>query len=233
MIRIDPRTKLILIAITLLFSIFIPTGTYTCLWVLLITILGILLGRVQKTIRTAIIFAVLWFISLYLLPLLSGSAYISLIVWLGLVFKCYPCCMMASVVIGTTQMGEFMAAMSKWRIPRSVVIPLAIIFRYIPTLKEDWSHIRDAMAFRGISCSPLCFLKNPGTVIDALYLPILVTACKSADELSASAITRGIESPNQRTNRLNIAFGITDGIVLLVFLVAFICIVAISKGGNL
>ena len=233
MIRIDPRTKIILIAITLLFSIFIPTGTYTCLWVLLITTLGILLGRVRKTIRTAIIFAVLWFISLYLLPLLSGSAYISLMVWLGLVFKCDPCCMMASVVIGTTQMGEFMAAMSKWRIPRSVVIPLAIIFRYIPTLKEDWSHIRDAMAFRGISFSPLCFIKNPGAVIDALYLPILVTACKSADELAASAITRGIENPGQRTNRLTLEFGITDGIVLLVFLVAFICILAISKGGSL
>ncbi|SDN12411.1 energy-coupling factor transporter transmembrane component T [Lachnospira pectinoschiza] len=232
MIRIDPRTKMILIAITLLFSMLIPTGIYTCLWILLIAILGILLGRWQKTVRTVIVFAVLWFISLYFLSLFSGTAYISLMVWLGLVFKCYPCCMMAGVVIGTTQMGEFMAAMSKWRIPRSVVIPLAIIFRYIPTLKEDWSHIRDAMAFRGISFSPLCFLKNPGTVIDALYLPVLVTACKSADELSSSAITRGIENPGKRTSRLHIKFGMADGVLLLVFLLAFVCILAINKGGS-
>ncbi len=220
MITIDPRTKVILMAVTVLFSMLIPTGIHTCIWILLTALLGILLGRVKKTIRAAVIFAALWFVAVYVLPLLSGTAHASILVWLGLVFKCYPCCMLAGVIIGTTQISEFMAAMAKWNVPRSVVIPIAIMFRYFPTLKEDWGHISDAMALRGISFSPICFIKNPAIVIDALYLPVLVTASKIADELSASAITRGIENPKRRTSRLDIRLRKTDVAVLFVFIIA-------------
>lgn len=231
MITIDPRTKLILILITVLFSMLIPTGVYTCVWIFLVTLLGIMLGRVRKTLRAAIIFAALWIAAIYAVPLLSGTAHTSMLVWFGLVFKCYPCCMLAGVIIGTTQIGEFMAAMAKWNVPRSVVIPLAIMFRYFPTLKEDWVYIRDAMALRGISFSPVCFVRDPSVVIDALYLPVLVTASKTADELSASAITRGIENPSRRTSRLDIRFKYMDVVILLVFLLALAGAIAIYTGG--
>ncbi len=229
MIKVDPRSKLILIAITVLFSMLIPTGTFTCIWILLITLFGIFLGRVRKTLRAAFLFAALWLVSVYVLPQINGTVHTSLLVWLGLVFKCYPCCMLAGVVIGTTQISEFMAAMAKWNVPREVVIPLAIIFRYFPTLKEDWNHISEAMTLRGISLSPIYFLKNPSVVIDALYLPVLVTASKTGDELSASAITRGIENPKRRTSRLDIKFRLIDGVIVLIFLIAIIVAVAMPS----
>ncbi len=220
MIKIDSRTKVLLIFITVLFSIFVPTGFFTCLWIGLVTLFGILLGRIKKTIRAAVIFAALWLFAVFVLPMLKGTVHTSLLVWLGLVFKCYPCCMLAGVVIGTTQISEFMAAMAKWNVPRSVVMPLAIMFRYFPTLKEDWGHIKDAMTLRGISLSPICFIKNPSVVIDALYLPVLVTASKTADELSASAIARGIENPNRRTSRLDIRIKPADILIIVIFLVS-------------
>ncbi|MCR4729094.1 MAG: energy-coupling factor transporter transmembrane protein EcfT [Lachnospiraceae bacterium] len=218
MIKMDPRVKVILIFVTVLFSIFVPTGIYTCVWICLVTLLGALLGRIKKTVKAAVIFAALWLFAIFVLPMLKGTVHISLLVWLGLVFKCYPCCMLAGVIIDTTQISEFMAAMAKWNAPRAVVMPLAIMFRYFPTLKEDWGHIRDAMALRGINLSPICFFKNPSVVIDALYLPVLVTASKTADELSASAIARGIENPNKRTSRLDIRIKPTDLLILAVFL---------------
>ncbi len=230
MIKIDPRSKLILIAITVLFSMLIPTGIFFCIWIFLITFLGIMLGRVKKTLRAVILFTALWLVSIYVLPEINGVAHTSILVWLGLVFKCYPCCMLAGVVIGTTQISEFMAAMAKWNVPQAVVIPLAIIFRYFPALKEDWGHISDAMALRGISFSLVCFLKNPSVVIDALYLPILVTASKTADELSASAITRGIENPAKRTSRLDIRFKLIDGIIIFIFVLTFVSAVIVNTG---
>ncbi len=230
--KVDPRTKVILLLLTVIFSAIVPTGFFTCIWIALILLYGIYLGRIQKTLRAAITFAALWLCSLYFLPLLSGTAHTSLLVWLGLVFKCYPCCMIAAVMIGTTQIGEFMAAMAKWNIPRSVVIPLAIMFRYFPTLKEDWGHMKDAMALRGITQSPLSFLKNPSQVVDAFYLPILVTASKAADELSASAITRGIENPRKRTSRLEIRMGSVDVILCLLFLAALLTGMLVTAGGG-
>ena len=217
MITLDPRTKVILLLLTAVFCAVIPNGIYTTVWIALITVLGIMLGRVGKTVRAAIIFAALWIFAAYILPAIGGVLHTSLLVWLGLVFKCFPCCMLAGILIATTQIGEFMAAMARWRVPRSVIIPIAIMFRYFPTVKEDWGHIRDAMALRGISLSPACFFRNPQVVIDALYLPVLVTASKAADELAASAITRGIENPGMRTSRLDIRFRFIDLAVLIIF----------------
>ncbi|MCR5702746.1 MAG: energy-coupling factor transporter transmembrane protein EcfT [Lachnospiraceae bacterium] len=231
MIKLDPRTKVILIFLTVFFSIFVPTGLFTCAWIVLVTVLGIMLGRVKKTIRAAVFFAALWLFAIFILPMLHGTVHTSLLVWLGLVFKCYPCCMLAGVIIGTTQISEFMAAMAKWNVSRSVVMPLAIMFRYFPTLKEDWGHIRDAMSLRGISLSPLCFLKSPGVVIDALYLPVLVTASRTADELAASAITRGIENPNRRTSRLDIRIKCVDVLAILIFFSTFFAALIFQIGG--
>ena len=158
MISIDPRTKILLLGLTAVFSVLVPNGVFTCIWIVMITLLGILLGRIGKTIRAAIIFAALWLIALFLLPYLTGTVHTSLLVWLGLVFKCYPCCMLAGVIADTTKISEFMAAMAKWKVPRTIVIPIAIMFRYFPAVKEDWGRIKDSMLLRGISVSPICFI---------------------------------------------------------------------------
>lgn len=232
MIAIDPRTKVILLLITAAFSALIPNGIYTIVWTALIAILGALLGEYVRTLRAAAVFAALWMFIIFILPHLSGVMHTSFLVWLGLIFKCYPCCMIAEIMIATTQIGEFMAAMAKWKVPRNIVIPIAIMFRYFPTVKEDWNHIKDAMALRGISLSPWYFAKNPESVIDALYLPILVTASKTADELTASAITRGIENPKMRTSRLDIRIRLIDHVVIIIFVVTLIMALVLSEGGK-
>jgi energy-coupling factor transport system permease protein len=67
---------------------------------------------------------------IFILPHLSGVMHTSFLIWLGLIFKCYPCCMIAEIMIATAQIGEFIAAMAKWKVPRNIVIPIAIMFRY-------------------------------------------------------------------------------------------------------
>ncbi len=231
MIRLDPRTKLLLLLLTVVLSVMIPNGIFTCIWVACSTLLGLMLGRIGKTWRAAMIFAVLWLFALFGLPLLHGTSHTTLLVWLGLVFKCYPCCMLAAIVVGTTKISEFMAAMAKWNVPKSFVIPLAIMFRYFPTVKEDWANIKNAMSLRGITLSPVSFIKNPELVIDALYLPLLVTASKTADELSASAITRGIENPGRRTSRLDIRIQMIDIGILVLFGLLLTIGIIYYKGG--
>lgn len=139
--------------------------------------------------------------------------------------------MLAAIVVGTTKISEFMAAMAKWNVPKSFVIPLAIMFRYFPTVKEDWANIKNAMSLRGITLSPVSFIKNPELVIDALYLPLLVTASKTADELSASAITRGIENPGRRTSRLDIRIQMIDIGILVLFGLLLTIGIIYYKGG--
>lgn len=185
-------------------------------------ITGILLGKALLSIRAGVVFYLLYLFAVYGIPKIGGVAGTSLLAWFALVFKCYPCCMTARIIIATTTISEFMAGMSKLRCPKAIVIPLAIMFRYFPVVIEDWSHIRDAMALRGLKITPVGFIKAPSAVIDALYVPMLVSASKASDELSAAAVSRGIEDPAPRTCRLKISFGISDPVFAAVYIAAFI-----------
>ncbi len=228
MIRLDPRTKLILMIITLIFITFAASGWYEVIWIGLILFTGILLGRIWKTVRSALIFGMLWMFALYILPMLKGTLHTSLLVWLGLIFKCYPCFMLGAVVIGTTHISEFMAAMSRMKIPKAVILPMAIMFRYFPVIGEDWRYIKDAMKLRGISPTPIGFARNPSMVIDALYVPMLMASSKAADELSVAAITRGIENPKQRTSRISLKIGTVDIIFTVLYITALIIGIYVS-----
>ncbi len=223
MIRLDPRTKLGLLLAVVIYSIFLSSKYTECILVAVIMVTGILLGRVWKTVRSAIVFYAIWIFFYMFLDMVGGTLHTSLLAWGILLFKCYPSCMLAMVVIGTTEISEFMAGMAKMKIPKSVSIPLAIVFRYIPVVKEDWGYIRDAMSMRGISPSPIGLIKNPVAVADAIYVPMLVSASKAADELSVAAITRGIENPCQRSSRLDIRFGKWDIMISMAYVVFLMC----------
>jgi energy-coupling factor transport system permease protein len=73
------------------------------------------------------------------------------------------------------------------------------MIRYFPVVFEDWKNIKDSMRMRDVSPTFLGFLKNPSDTIECIYVPMLMSASKVSDELSAAAITRGIENPNPRT----------------------------------
>ena len=50
----------------------------------------------------------------------------------------------------TTKVSEFIAAMERMRMPVQITIPLAVMFRFIPTIGEESRAINDAMRMRGI-----------------------------------------------------------------------------------
>lgn len=221
-LKFDPRTKIILIGICALTATTTPTLQYECILIALITVYGILSGKIRYTIiGTTCYFALYGFVMLFLHEGV-GMAYTMFIAWLSLVFKVYPCGMLAGIVISTTKVNEFLSAMHKAHIPKKVVIPLAVMLRYFPTVREDWHYIKDAMQLRDVSPSLKSFIKNPGMTIECVYVPLLMAASKAADELSIAAVTRGIENPLPRTCLIRIRFRIRDMLIIGCYLAVFI-----------
>ena len=95
-----------------------------------------------------------------------------------------------------SRFNDFLTAMSQSHVPKQVIIPMAVLLRYMPTLKEDWGYIKDAMILRGVTPSLTGFIKSPVTTVECLYVPLLITASKTADDPSIAAVTRGIENPD-------------------------------------
>ena len=86
-------------------------------------------------------------------------------------------------------------------------------------LKEETGYIRDAMKLRNIH----------GTQkIECLLVPTMISATTTAEELSAAAVTRGIENPAPKTSMIEMKFGVQDFVCLAIG-VAF-CVVSIMVG---
>lgn len=141
---------------------------------------------------------------------------------LGFVHKVYPCGMMSGILISTTKVGEFLSAMDRIHAPKKLIIPLAVMLRYIPTIREDWHFIKDAMKMRDVSPSLKGLVTNPGMTVECVYVPLMMAASKAADDLSIASVTRGIENPQKRTYLFRIRFGTADLLFVLCFLEYFI-----------
>ena len=153
---------------------------------------------------------------------LSGMLNVFIVTFAVFIRRLFPCAMLGGVIIGTTRVNEFMAAMNRLHISKKIVIPIAIMFRYFPMIKEEWNAIKDAMKMRGISPSIIGFIKHPAIIIECIYVPILMSASKISDELTTAAITRGIENPKRRTCMQNIKLTISDFICTSYFCILFI-----------
>ena len=212
-IRLDPRTKLALIAAMAVAVALAPA--YEMILMAAACAFSALLGRTRAgAVMLALYAAVI--AAARLAPHLDGvAARTALASFLLLMRKVLACSLMAYATVTTTQVGEFMSALSRLRAPRGLTIPLAVALRYAPAVREDWAFIRDAMRMRGISPGPVSLLASPGRTVDCVYVPLLMSAGRVSDELSMAAIARGIDNPVARTCYLRIAMRPADWLMLL------------------
>lgn len=216
---IDPRTKILLLLICVIAAAMAPNLTYEMGLVLLIACFALFSGKVRFAIGGAIGYVFFYGISMLVMFYASETLQASLLAFLGLVHKIYPCGFMGGIIISTTKISEFLSAMNKLHAPKSLTIPLAIMLRYIPTIQEDWHFIKDAMRLRDVSPSLGGILSRPAMTLECIYAPLLMAASKASDELSIASVTRGIENPLSRTCYVDIHFHFTDVLVVVCFLV--------------
>lgn len=221
-LNFDPRTKIMLLVLCVLSAMTVPSLKYEFILIVLIAFFGIMCGKIRYSLIGTILYLALYCFAVYYLQDSTGTMHTMLIAWLSLIFKVYPCCMLTGIVINTTKVNEFLSAMNKAHISKKLVIPMAVMLRYIPTICEDWHYIKDAMHLRGVSPSIKGFIKNPSMTIKCCYVPLLMAASKAADELSVAAVTRGIENPHPRTCLVQICFYTRDILITGCFLVLFI-----------
>lgn len=219
---IDPRTKILLLLLCVLSATMAPSLLYEMLVVALVACFGTACGKIRYSIIGIIVYGVFYLLTQAVLQMPSGNVQVMLIAFLGLVHKVYPCGILSGIIISTTKVGEFLSAMNRSHISQKIVIPVAVMLRYVPTIRENWHFIKDAMRMRDISPNLKNFILHPAMTIECIYVPLMMAASKTADELTVASVTRGIENPTQRTSYVRIGFGIADLIVVLAFLAMFL-----------
>lgn len=222
--KLDPRTKLLLLTMTSLVIFFVEMTVVECLLVLCPFLLLMAFKQYKIAIKYGIFYTVLLFLGLVVAPLLPLGLGSVVLVFSTYLRKLVPSFMLATLLVSTTKVSEFLAAVGRLHLPKGFTIALSITLRYFPTMGEEWRYIRDAMELRGISTNLMGFLRHPAQSMEYVYVPMLTSATKISDEITQAAITRGIEHTAKRTCVTDIAFTIYDGFVLF----CYVCVIAFA-----
>ena len=212
---LDPRTKLLFMAFvtTLMFFVYENLAMDAAVAIIPLTLL-----LINRQVRTALIYGGLFALALVakltqgMIVLPSALNMISVLL-IAMVIRLFPIFMLGYYIIESTQTDEFVAAMEKWHVPEAFIIPISVVFRFIPTLSEESAAITDAMRMRGIQFGTKKFWKAPTAILEYRVIPLMMSVVKIGDELSAAALTRGLGGLKHRTTIANIGFTVYDAVI--------------------
>ena len=219
---LDPRTKLFILAITSVSVFFNENMVIECVFTFIPFLLLLQAKQFRLACKSGAAFIILLTVPLWIAPHLPVAVGGILYMFAVYIRKLIPCFMLGSLLIRTTKVSVFLAAISRLPVPKGFTIALSITLRYFPTMAEEWGFIKDAMSLRGISVSPAGLLFHPVRTMEYVYVPMLVSASKISDEITQAAITRGIDHLQRRSCLEKVRFRVWD--MLLLFLYAGIVV---------
>ena len=204
-VKLDPQTKLFLLVVTS--TLTLGGGSSGAMkWIrLFLCVFPFVLLFMERRAKEAVKYFGFYLICMvleYLSLQLTGNLSFLLLAVSSIMTKFAPGIMMAAFFLGTTTISEFVAAMEKMHVSEKIVIPMSVIFRFFPTISEEYHGISDAMEMRQISFTG----KKPGAVVEYRLVPLMISIVKIGDELSQAALTRGLGAPVKRTNICKIGF---------------------------
>ena len=158
-----------------------------------------------------------------LLMLLPPNVVFNFIIVISAVLRRFiPFFMVGSLILETTTAGSFMASMDRLHLPKTFSIPIAVILRFLPTVKQEWKSIQEAMKLRGIGLSFGNVLMHPVETIEYILVPLLSSSIKIGDELSAASVARGLGMERKRSSVYDVDFRIWDYLLIVAAVVFFL-----------
>ena len=219
---LDPRTKLLLVFVEATLVLAVAGGEKLFWFRLVFTVLPFLLLITAKRYKTCLIglsvLAVTIVLQVTVFPYSQGILAAALRIMVTLITRFLPAYMMGAYVIRTTKVSEFKAAMERMHVPDTLTIPMCVMFRFFPTVREEWDSIRAAMRMRGIGLRG----GKAGQMLEYRLVPMISCSAKIGEELSAAALTRGLGISGKRTNICRIGFGMADYLIFLFVIITII-----------
>lgn len=177
-------------------------------------------GFVKQGLKTFLTYFILININ-YIFNLKSNNYVLNMFFTLIVIVKFFFLPFMAGkFLIRTSDVGSILTSMDKIKIPKVVSIPIAVMFRFFPSFKEERRNIKLAMRIRGVTP------KNPLKYLEYVAIPVITISLNIADDISKSAETKCIAMPCQKVRYNEVKPGLADIVFLSI-------IVLIEIGGRL
>lgn len=204
----DFRTKLIVLSGTVFLSATVSKNTVFCMLISFL-LLYIAFQKEWKTaVRCSLLLSLVFVLRLYSkgngLGILIPEMFLFIITRMTAVF-------MSALPIVKTQPGELRAIFKKLNVHQNFHLPLIFMLRFFPTVKYEFREIIESLRLRGI-----CSWKKPLTAVEYLFVPMIFSASKTAEELAAAAEVRGISAEGDHSSRRLIQFKKSDWLISII-----------------
>ena len=144
------------------------------------------------------------------------SAFFSVIGILAfIVQRIIPFMLLGTVIQKQKNISEITTALERMHLPKGIILSIAVMFRYFPSIKDDLFIIIDAMKLKGLYTSKRAALIHPIRTMEFVLVPMLFKSLKTAEELSCAALVKGIENTGHKTSYFDVRLRAADTVLLL------------------
>ena len=224
---IDPRIKLTLLPIVGFTSFFISDTILLFILIIFAFFLYFYSGMWKRALRFILFFVLLYCIELGISKFSEASIVFAIYMFIYFASRMTLIAMFGGYITKTTSVSEMLEALNRMKVPRSIGIPFSVLLRFVPTIKIELKALKENMKIRGIVTSRFFQLLHPIKYIEYTLVPLLMRMIKISDELSASALIRGLDSDEKRVTLTELQFRKTDLMIGLLgaFMIALMIVI--------
>ena len=128
-----------------------------------------------------------------------------------------------------TPPGTIAAFLSRINAPSYVTLGMLVIFRFFPTMTQEMRLLGQSMRNRGLLL-PRQMAAHPAQTFEYALMPILMRIVQIADQLSVSAVARGVERGGKRESYYAEESRLLHWFIAFAFCVAALAVVLAGNG---
>ncbi|WP_238846890.1 energy-coupling factor transporter transmembrane component T [Nocardia arthritidis] len=119
-------------------------------------------------------------------------------------------------LIRTIPPTRLTAALRSARVPMAFTVSGAVLLRFVPAIVGEARAVRAAMRLRGLG-GWWMMLRHPMLSVEFFTVPLIASSLRAAEDLSASALLRGLGSHPRPTSMRPLRLGPVDVAAAMVF----------------
>lgn len=213
---LDPRSKLA-VFIAACFSAFSGLTHPQEFALLALCVAATLLCQEWKrAFFTCLTFALMFLCDLFLVPRMSGIPQNMIMLMCHFCRFILPLLTAFYLITHTSGIGEYISAFTQMHLPNEVIIPLAVMLRFVPTIREEWQTVNQALRLRGMALTWKNIVRRPMQMMEYMLVPFLLQCSVIVDEMSAAVMARGFDRNMPRSSYVEVQMKALDWRIVMI-----------------
>ena len=222
MLKLDIRTKIfILIIANILMFKMMPISMHLVIALCFSIYLGIS-SNFKRMIRFFGIYLFLTAYEVFFAHTVTLQVLDSFLLLTALMFKTlyFPLCA-GMALVSSSKVSELICFLRNIRLPKKMIIVLAVLYRFFPVLLTDYKLIKNSLKMKGIGVSRGYYLLHPFKFFEYIFVPYVIISTNIANELSVSCLCRGIDNEEKPTSYIELKFNKIDYLIMVAVTIIF------------